>query len=128
MADALLVHLAREGEQADLSGPRVLLRPKAAEIVALAPHELTANAVEHGALTLKHGHVRVAWQVTPEAGGPKLDFAWVETGLSGLPSDPGRRGFGTETIERTLRYELGAETILTYPPGGLSCTVRCPLL
>lgn len=128
VADELLAHLAREGERVDLSGPRVLLAPRAAEVFALAMHELASNAVEHGALTRPGGHIAVAWRLEPSEMAPVLDLAWTETGMGGVPEGLPRRGFGTEMLERTLRYEFGARTALAYRPEGLLCTIRFALL
>ncbi|MFF8798560.1 MULTISPECIES: HWE histidine kinase domain-containing protein [unclassified Methylobacterium] len=129
IADELLVHLAREGEQVTISGPSLRLRPGAAEVFAMAIHELVVNAVEHGALTVPQGGIRIAWTLTAptDAGPPILTFVWTESGLEALPPEPARRGFGTEVLERSLRYELKAETELAYEPDGLRCTIRLPL-
>jgi len=106
ISDELMFHLAREGEQATLAGPRVRLRPKAAQVVALALHELTSNAVEHGSLALPQGRIRAAWRVS-------------------RASD--RRGFGTDVLTEMLAYDLGAAVDLHYEPDGLRCTIRLPL-
>jgi two-component sensor histidine kinase len=117
---------ASEGEQAQLSGPLVLLRPRAAQVLALAMHELAVNAVEHGALMADGGGVEVSWRVaTDGAGTPLITLTWKETGLTGL-AEPSRRGFRTEVLQDTLR-ELKAETALAFEPDGLRCTIRCPL-
>lgn len=127
ISDELMFHLAREGEQASLAGPRVRLRPKAAQVVALALHELTSNAVEHGSLALPQGRIRAAWRVADtEAGPPVLSLDWAETGGRGVvPS--GRRGFGTDVLTEMLAYDLGAAVDLRYEPDGLRCTIRVPL-
>lgn len=127
IADELLAHLAREGDQVAISGPNLRLRPGAAEIIALAIHELTVNALEHGALMVPHGRIAVTWSVVPPAAGGQLTFVWTESGLENLPAEPARRGFGSEVLERSLRYELKAETDLAYEPGGLRCTITLPL-
>ncbi|MEE7488968.1 HWE histidine kinase domain-containing protein [Methylobacterium oryzae CBMB20] len=127
ISDELMFHLAREGEQAILAGPRVRLRPKAAQVVALALHELTSNAVEHGSLALPQGRVRAAWRVAEaEAGPPVLSLDWAETGGSGVEPS-GRRGFGTDVLTEMLAYDLGAAVDLRYEPDGLRCTIRVPL-
>ena len=129
ISDELMFHLVREGEQATISGPRVRLRPKPALVLALALHELTSNAVEHGTLALPQGRVRADWQVAPgraDGGAPILTLDWAETGGSGLQA-PARRGFGTDVLEDMLAYDLGAQTALTYEPDGLRCSVRLPL-
>lgn len=127
ISDELMFHLVREGEQAALAGPRVRLRPRAALVLALALHELTSNAVEHGSLALPHGRIRVTWRVDDaEAGPPVLALDWAETGGSGVRS-PDRRGFGTDVLEDMLAYDLGALATLGYEPDGLRCTIRLPL-
>jgi two-component sensor histidine kinase len=127
ISDELMFHLVREGEQAALTGPRVRLRPKAALVLALALHELTSNAVEHGTLALPQGRVTAAWRVTDaEPEPPVLILDWAETGGSGVQA-PARRGFGTDVLEDMLAYDLGAQTSLRYAPDGLRCTIRLPL-
>jgi two-component sensor histidine kinase len=44
-----------------------------------------------------------------------------------LPSDPPRRGFGFDLLERMLPHELGGQTKLTLAQGGLLCTITVPL-
>jgi two-component sensor histidine kinase len=131
VADELLVHLAREGEQVAIAGPSLRLRSGAAEVFAMAVHELAVNAVEHGALTVPQGHIRVTWTLSSptEASGspPKLTFVWEESGLADVAPSPAHRGFGFEVLERSLRYELKADTDLTFEPHGLRCTISLPL-
>lgn len=130
VADELLVHLAREGEQVAISGPSLHLRPGAAEVLAMAIHELAVNAVEHGALTVPQGRIRIDWAVSPpkSAGSPpQLNFIWTESGLEDLAPEPPHRGFGMEVLERSLRYELKADTVLAFEPQGLRCTISLPL-
>ena len=127
ISDELMFHLVREGERAAITGPRVRLRPRAALGLALALHELTSNAVEHGSLALPQGRVSATWRIAEaEAGIPILTLDWVETGGSGVRA-PARRGFGTEVLEDMLAYDLGARTTVRYAPDGLSCTIRLPL-
>ncbi|GJD30669.1 Blue-light-activated histidine kinase [Methylobacterium adhaesivum] len=128
ISDALQLHLVREGDRATISGPRVLLRPKAAQIFALALYELASNAIEHGELGGAHGRVAVSWEVTQAEGAePMLTLVWTETG--GAPiTPPTRSGFGATVLERTLAYELDARTRLAYEPEGLCCTIRLPLV
>ncbi|MCP1548650.1 MULTISPECIES: sensor histidine kinase [Methylorubrum] len=131
VADELLVHLAREGEQVAISGPSLFLRPGAAEVLAMAIHELAVNAVEHGALTVPQGCIHVTWtlsQPVESAGSrPRLTFVWEESGLADLKPAPSHCGFGMEVLKRSLRYELKAETTLAFEPQGLRCTISLPL-
>jgi two-component sensor histidine kinase len=126
VSDALQLHLVREGDRAAISGPRILLRPKAAQLFALALYELASNAIEHGELGGSLGRVAVLWDVSNgDSTAPTLTLAWKETGAPVRP--PTRSGFGTRVLERTLAYELEAQTVLAYEPDGLRCTIRLPL-
>jgi two-component sensor histidine kinase len=129
ISDELMFHLAREGEEATIDGPRVRLRPKAALVLALALHELASNAVEHGSLALPQGRISATWRVA--AGGAEaepqvLTLDWTETGGSGVRT-PARRGFGTDVLTEMLAYDLGAQVALRYEPDGLRCTIDLPL-
>ena len=134
LSDTLNVHVVREGERATISGPTLRLRPKAAQSMALAAHELATNAIEHGSLGAGCGRVDVTWDVEPSigAGGggdgvpATATLIWKESGGSGV-AEPERRGFGTLVLEEMLPYELGARTVLAFEPDGLRCTVRLPL-
>jgi two-component sensor histidine kinase len=129
ISDELMIHLVREGEQAVLEGPTVRLRPKAAQLAALAVHELCSNAVEHGAFGLSKGGVDVSWAVTggvSQAPGD-LTLIWKELGGTGV-REPARRGFGMQVLTEMLGYELSAAVALAFEPDGLRCTIRFPLV
>lgn len=123
IAETLDVYLVRVGEQATLDGPIVQLCPKAAEVFALALHELATNAVEHGALGGPEGGVTVSWQVED---GAMLSLEWREVGMTDPPSFP-RHGFGTTVLREMVPYNLGAQVDLTPELDGLSCRIRFPL-
>jgi two-component sensor histidine kinase len=90
----------------------------------LAIHELVANAAKHGALSTPSGRVDVVWAL--EAGEQAINIDWRESGGPGMAA-PSHRGFGTRLVEQGLAHELGAESVLQYPPGGATCTIRLPL-
>jgi PAS domain S-box-containing protein len=106
-----------------LDGPAVPLRSTPAQSLGLALHELTTNAVKHGALATRSGRLSVSWTFGPGDIGSSLRLIWRETGLA-LPSSEARHmGFGRELIERALPYELGAQTALAFEPDGVRCTI-----
>jgi two-component system CheB/CheR fusion protein len=127
VAEELVSYHAHEGEQVSIAGPPVRLSAKAAETFALAVHELATNAVKYGALSTENGRIAVEWSVDGKGPDPNLTFTWTESGLVLDGTAPRRRGFGTELLERTLAYELGAETKLSYDRDGLHCTIDIPL-
>ena len=126
ISDELMAHLVREGERAEIAGPRVRLRPKAAQVFALALHELTSNGIEHGFLALPQGRVTVSWRVEPSGPEPALVLTWKETGGTAVRA-PVHHGFGTVLLGDMLAYELEARSDLTYEPDGLRCVLLIPL-
>lgn len=126
VSEELMFHLVSEGERAVIEGPSLRLRPKAAQALSLAVHELVSNAVEHGSLDGPAGAVEVRWELETEADLPMLTLFWTERGGGIEPDAPMRNGFGREVLETILAYELGAETTLVFARTGLRCTIRLP--
>lgn len=125
LVDELLHYRAQDGERVRLSGPDLLLLPRAGLVLALAIHELAVNAVEHGALG-DGGRLAVAWHITESEPFPVLTLVWKEE-QSEQVAEPSRTGFGTELLTRMINFELKAETELAYEPDGLRCTIHVPL-
>lgn len=125
IADELVAYTIREGAQATLDGPVVDLSPKSAEVLGLAIHELTVNAIKFGAMTVPDGQIAISWSVSG-SDRPMLDLSWSESGLAGL-IPPSFRGFGIETLEKMLPYQIDASSRLEFRPEGLHCVIRLPL-
>ena len=101
-----------------IDGPRVLLRPNAAQGFALIVHELATNAVKYGAFREPGGTVHVSWSVEDRADEPTLFFRWQERG--GPPvAKPSRKGFGSVLLEHAVG---GSDTAprFDYAPEGFS--------
>lgn len=106
-----------------LSGPTVRLRQKVAEQLALAIHELTINALESGALSSPGGRIDIRWRLSDAGPGSRLVFEWIEQ--NDFPITPSQtRGFGRETIEQALPYQLGAQTEFVFEPQGVRCRIE----
>ncbi len=101
--------------QARWSGPDIRLTPRAAHALTLALHELSANAVRHGALSRRTGRVDVEWRSTGSGG---FEIVWSEAGGPSVAA-PTRRGFGSTLIERVTGRELGGAVSLDFRPEGL---------
>jgi PAS domain S-box-containing protein len=127
VTDELLTYAAHQGDQVRIAGPAVRLQSKAAETFGLAIHELATNAVKHGALAVPQGRIRISWRVQNGSDPPQLVFEWKESGVLNRAAKRKRRGFGTDLLERTLTYELKAQTVQTFEPDGLRCTIELPL-
>lgn len=125
--DELVAHAAREGDQVRIDGPEIFLQAKTAERLSLAVHELTTNAVKHGALAGHAGKVRIRWEKQKFDGTEKLVLEWAESGVE-IESDAAtEEGFGMELLRRTLPYDLNAETKVDVRPDGLSFSLSLPL-
>jgi PAS domain S-box-containing protein len=135
IADEFLAHATGEGERLTIEGPELELPAKAAEALSLAVHELTTNAVKFGALSIGTGVIRIRWARLPEAeagaeagaGGERLRFTWEERGRGRALIAVEHAGFGFEFLQRTLPYELDAETEIEFLDEGLRFTLVMPL-
>jgi PAS domain S-box-containing protein len=106
--------------QISRSGPPVWLTAQHALALSLALHELATNAAKYGALSVLGGRVTIRWRLD----GRELTLTWKEEG--GPPvAAPAHAGFGTRLLQRGLAHELHGEVALTFPPGGVSCEIRC---
>ena len=126
--DELIAHATKEGDQVKISGPDVGLEPKIAERVSLAIHELTTNAVKHGALTNGSGHISIEWDRQRSGNGDELVLRWIESGLEIADPEIKREGFGMELLRRSLPYDLDGQTAVKLEPTGLHFEMRIPLL
>lgn len=113
-----------------VDGPPVALHPKAAVALGLVLHELAANALGHGALSVPDGRLVVAWD-GPEEDGPTggriVTLDWTESGGPSCGASP-RVGFGGRLIARVLAHDLGGSADLAYGAAGLCARLTFPTL
>ena len=104
------------------SGPGVKIGPKTAVAIALALHELSANAMKYGSLSSPTGQVSLAWSCA----GDVATLEWRESG--GPPAAPPEpAAFSLRLLGPVLEGELGAPAELDYAPTGLVCRIRAPI-
>lgn len=110
-----------------IEGPAVRLSPQQAVAMSLALHELTTNAVKHGALSVAAGRVKVAWNEAHDgAGNRRLTFLWKE--FAGPPVEaPRRQGFGSRLIARSFGQDTDGSASLHYDPDGVRFVAQVPL-
>ncbi|WP_085340818.1 HWE histidine kinase domain-containing protein [Aquidulcibacter paucihalophilus] len=105
-----------------MSGPPVLLIPKAFSTLALVIHELITNAAKYGAFCGEGGHVDISWRIGPQG---DLIVNWAEIG--GPPvTAPSHRGFGSTIIEASIPHELGGESAITFLATGVKVNFSVP--
>jgi two-component sensor histidine kinase len=105
-----------------MDGPAVALGDRAITGIALAFHELTTNAVKHGALKDEDGQVSILWDV--EDG--MLAIAWDEGG-SAAATAPAEGGFGSKLLNDTIARQFAGSLEHLWGAGGLKVNVRIPL-
>jgi two-component sensor histidine kinase len=99
----------------------VPLPPDLCGLLALAAHELSTNAMKHGALSAPGGGVDVDWRI--EDG--RAIVCWREHG--GPPvSAPSRRGYGSILLRRLVEAANGA-LAMNFETAGLAAEISLPL-
>jgi two-component sensor histidine kinase len=89
------------------------------QVLALAPHELRANAVKHGSLKQDGGRLDIRWSVDGSANGfPLLVLVWQKSGV------PYRQTFPVvatpELIERELAYTARVKPQFSFGDDGVA--------
>jgi PAS domain S-box-containing protein len=102
------------------AGPELFLTPRAANALALALHELAANARKYGALSVEGGRVELRWTKLADGG---FEAVWSESGGPRV-APPARQGFGTTLLGQVTGRELNGETRVEHRPSGLRVTLR----
>ena len=105
-----------------ISGPPVRLNTQAAQILGMAVHELSTNAVKYGAFAGDEGRLAVRWVTS----GGRLELNWRETGPPRRPEGE-RVGFGTTVLKSMVARALGAEVERICHEDGIEWRFAIPL-
>jgi two-component sensor histidine kinase len=125
LRDELAPYANQEDTNIRLTGPAVMLTPKAALTLGMACHELATNAAKYGALSAEAGAVNVAWRI--DVAHNQLRIDWREADGPRVAAPPEKRGFGRFLLERALPFDLGGEVCLDFKVDGLRCDIAVPL-
>ncbi len=115
-----------DGDRLTMAGPHVAVSGRAAQMLALALHELATNAVKYGALSRPGGGVEIRWRTVEDESGAFCELFWRERGGPEV-APPRGRGFGHLMIERLLARDLNGSVALRFPPAGAECDIRWSL-
>lgn len=106
-------------------GPDLLLCPAGAQALGMALHELSTNALIHGALSTENGRVDLAWNVT-RGESPRFSISWRESG--GPPvAPPTDTGFGQVVLIRMTEATLNGKVTYTFDTEGVVWSLDAPL-
>ncbi|MDP3418196.1 CheR family methyltransferase [Falsiroseomonas sp.] len=117
---------ATQPERFSITGPQLPLGPKMAVALGMAVHELATNAVKYGSLSVEGGRVVISWLVEEQDNGAKLVLHWREEGGPHV-KPPTRRGFGSNLVERQVRYDLRGTIEMDFQESGLQAVLTVPL-
>jgi PAS domain S-box-containing protein len=108
----LASHANLFGDRIVMEGPALLLSSSEAQAFSMALHELTTNAMKHGALSGRDGNILIHWRLLD---GDGYEVVWEETGLNDLEF-PTREGFGTVILNRILPAQVGGNANHRFTP------------
>jgi two-component sensor histidine kinase len=115
----------RQSERFKLEGPAVDLSADLAIPLSMVLHELTANAAQYGALSVRKGCVAVEWDVVTSEGKRRLHFTWIEQ--NGPPvEEPTHSGFGMTLLQTVFPTQCQAEVRLEFARAGLRVEMDAP--
>jgi len=110
------------GTRIVVDGPKLRLKPAAAQAIGLAVHELATNAGKYGALSTDRGRVDIRWG----ADGNTFTVGWTEREGPSV-SAPQKLGFGTIVMKAMAERSLDGTVFLDYPPSGVMWCLTCPV-
>jgi two-component sensor histidine kinase len=105
-----------------IDGPKVMLEPNTAQMVAMSLHELATNAAKYGSLSAAAGRVDITWSCATDG---RLNLRWTESGGPAV-TPPTRIGFGTRIMENVIG-QLGGKVHFDWRNQGLICEIALPL-
>jgi len=113
---------SNHGDHVITEGPEVVLKPSAAQSVALALHELATNAAKHGCLSRRSGALCIKWVVESDA----LSLKWNEQG-GPATAMPTALGFGLKIVRSGIEEQLDGQVTYDWRKEGLSCKLSVPI-
>ncbi|HKG73300.1 MAG TPA: sensor histidine kinase, partial [Aestuariivirgaceae bacterium] len=91
-------------------------------------HELTSNALKHGALSSRSGRVKIRWalSVGQEPGPQRFSLRWEETGGPAVRI-PEAKQFGRILLEEVAPLSVQGQAKLDFAESGITYEMNMPL-
>lgn len=112
-----------------LKGPQLTVSASAAQYLAMAFHELSTNALKHGAFSQETGTVEVTWAVSSETP-TRFEIVWKERSvIAASPKLRGKSksGFGKMVLEKLMPAAVEGSVEFIMEPDGIKWTLAAPL-
>jgi two-component sensor histidine kinase len=109
-----------DSSRISLHGDPVPLFAKLPTVLALVFHELATNAAKYGALSAPGGRLAISWHAASD----QTVIEWVESGGPEV-TEPSRRSFGSNLIERSLGG-FGGSAKIEFARSGVICRMILP--
>jgi two-component sensor histidine kinase len=124
--ELLQMELAPVADRINVSGPDVLLKPKAAQSLSLLFYEMMTNSSKYGALSKRKGTVTVEWEIKDSESGRLFCFRWHEHDHA-IIKPPTRQGFGTKLLTRLVPGDLSGQATLNFDSGWFRYELEAPV-
>lgn len=114
-----------DSSRIEVSGATMAVSPNAAQYLAMAFHELSTNALKHGAFSVETGRVEVRWEISEEALA-MFRISWRERG-GPAPKPTSKSGFGKLVLEKLMPAAVEGVAEFEAGPDGIRWTLAAPL-
>jgi len=126
IANELEAYADTTGERIYLDGPEIELPSEVAVSLGMAFHELATNAGKYGSLSVESGRLSVAWRITEDESGRRLNLAWRESDGPAVTA-PTRTGFGSRLLDNVITGQLHGRVSINFAPEGLTAKIEAAL-
>ena len=109
----------------ELNGPTVAVSANAAQYLAMAFHELSTNALKHGALSVETGRIDVTWAIS-EGVPAAFEIVWKERG-GPAPKSRTKSGFGKLVLEKLMPSAVDGTAEIAAETDGIKWSLSAPL-
>lgn len=119
------VEIFGDSSRIELNGPAMAVSANAAQYLAMAFHELSTNALKHGAFSVETGRVDVAWAISEDM--PAMfEIVWKECG-GPAPRSKSKSGFGKLVLERLMPAAVEGTAEIIGEPDGIKWALTAPM-
>jgi PAS domain S-box-containing protein len=119
------VEIFGDSRRIELSGPAIAVSANAAQYLAMAFHELSTNALKHGAFSVETGRIDVTWTIS-EGLPAMFNIIWQERG-GPAPKSKSKSGFGKLVLEKLMPAAVEGTAEIAAEPDGIKWTLSAPL-